>query len=998
MNASAPILPGIYFDTVQPPLNRVLPRMDIGAFVGFSSSGPLHTPVAIEDMDRFREIFGMDIELAWDAERNQVECSFLAASVETFFRNGGKRCWVVRVADETLAQTAEFNIPGLFRTDGSVLEQAKCNARSAGAWAESVRLRSRLNIDSLILQAPLAGEVVLHIDETFWYADVVAHEGKIQTGDLISISLDAGESSYYLFVSQIQANEQGIRISGKEGYYYFSNPDHSPPVLDPGLAISSQNDEFQLFSLGNFASLGLNLEWPTISSPEENSLPALHLLSFNLRSLERRGQTKELANLTFRQSHTRFWGLLPGDEALFSAVDGQFKQTLDSQSLELVNAANTPRFPISAPIEAKDYVYLPLGMLNTVNVSGRAEFTNQLPTLLRNGIRNFGATHFLDARLSSLNLESLTGEANRLVYLSDQPTYLRGLHTFLTLKEATLISVPDAIHRRWDDIPPEFNLPLSAPELNRVEADELVNNTWRVHWSRVEDACYYTLEWSKDPDFSQFNRVLVQSNDLPQIGETVDLQPEPETEYYIELKTCCPQEYFFRVRAERETEISPWSNNRAIHIPQVDFTECSAVKASSLELQLNVFATGSPVSSPEEGDDQSDSQLVWTLFSPTTTYNSIDRYEVQRAKDFSFTVTETLFDGSSLELEDPDNPTLSIEAAVDSNFYFRVRAKDRTTTGPWSNIIILWPARLSRMSLQNKSDFMDTDLLAIHRAMLRTCAARSDLFAVLGLPRHYETQDALNHYAKLKPTNQLPSLPSSEADDLNANVQALTTSEKSGLSHAALYFPWVAARTDSGSGIRIDVRYLPPDGPVIGKIASKAIEQGPWIAPANSPLEGVLALNKNLGLAQWQQLSQSRINVICKQNRGYLLLSADTLSAENEFKEINVRRLMSLIRRIAEREGNRYVFENNNTLLHNKVKQQFETLFSRLFEQGAFAGKSTAQAYRVVTGPEVNPIQSIELGRHIIELHVAPSRALKFIRVRLIQEGNGQIMLQELAG
>src|SRR5262245_64334444 len=37
------------------------------------------------------------VVLAWDAERGEVVYGYLAAAVRAFFRNGGRRCWIVRV-------------------------------------------------------------------------------------------------------------------------------------------------------------------------------------------------------------------------------------------------------------------------------------------------------------------------------------------------------------------------------------------------------------------------------------------------------------------------------------------------------------------------------------------------------------------------------------------------------------------------------------------------------------------------------------------------------------------------------------------------------------------------------------------------------------------------------------------------------------------------------------------------------------------------------------
>src|SRR6266516_1069339 len=104
-------LPGFSFEYQPPPPTDVLPRMDVAAFVGFAESGPLHVPVAVEDATQFTNIFGNDVPLAWDQQRSEQVYAYLAPAVRAFFRNGGRRCWVVRVAGN--AQSNYFPIPGL---------------------------------------------------------------------------------------------------------------------------------------------------------------------------------------------------------------------------------------------------------------------------------------------------------------------------------------------------------------------------------------------------------------------------------------------------------------------------------------------------------------------------------------------------------------------------------------------------------------------------------------------------------------------------------------------------------------------------------------------------------------------------------------------------------------------------------------------------------------------------------------------------------------------
>src|SRR5438445_4624768 len=91
-------LPGITFETRTPPVLSPLPRMDIAGFVGFAASGPVNVPVMVEEAKAFHDVFGEDLELALDERTRTPVYAELPAAVRAFFRNGGVRCCVVRVA------------------------------------------------------------------------------------------------------------------------------------------------------------------------------------------------------------------------------------------------------------------------------------------------------------------------------------------------------------------------------------------------------------------------------------------------------------------------------------------------------------------------------------------------------------------------------------------------------------------------------------------------------------------------------------------------------------------------------------------------------------------------------------------------------------------------------------------------------------------------------------------------------------------------------------
>src|SRR5215469_3818160 len=142
--AAARRLPGFNFETQPPPLADVLPRMDVAAFVGFAASGPINIPVAVEDVAHFTVIFGDDAPLAWDRERGETLYGYLAPAVRAFFRNGGIRCWIIRVAGQ--AQYNLFQVPGLAHVapDGTI-RPAYARARSEGSWSDKVQVSATLN-------------------------------------------------------------------------------------------------------------------------------------------------------------------------------------------------------------------------------------------------------------------------------------------------------------------------------------------------------------------------------------------------------------------------------------------------------------------------------------------------------------------------------------------------------------------------------------------------------------------------------------------------------------------------------------------------------------------------------------------------------------------------------------------------------------------------------------------------------------------------------------
>jgi phage tail sheath protein FI len=190
------------------------------------------------------------------------------------------------------------------------------------------------------------------------------------------------------------------------------------------------------------------------------------------------------------------------------------------------------------------------------------------------------------------------------------------------------------------------------------------------------------------------------------------------------------------------------------------------------------------------------------------------------------------------------------------------------------------------------------------------------------------------------------------------------------------------------------IRRTPPDGSAAGVIALRSSRRGAWIAPANEPLKDVVQLDPPLGPEWYQALQDAQVNVVRHDPGGFLCLAADTLSDDDDLRPIGVRRLLQTLRRAALLYGARYAFEPNGDQFRRTVQRGFEQLLARAFQLGAFAGRTTSDAYRVNTGSPPNTQETLDSGLMIVELQVAPSRPLAFLTVRLVRSGEGSLQVE----
>jgi hypothetical protein len=132
--------PGVYVEWLDANAQQLdVGRTDIAGFIGIAERGPLHSARKIESVRQFVSTFGAHIPQ-----------SYLAYAVEGFFANGGRTCWVVRVADPRTAKRARIRLSA----GGAPFVLA---ANNAGVWGNDIQIESvwsRDGIDSLIASEP----------------------------------------------------------------------------------------------------------------------------------------------------------------------------------------------------------------------------------------------------------------------------------------------------------------------------------------------------------------------------------------------------------------------------------------------------------------------------------------------------------------------------------------------------------------------------------------------------------------------------------------------------------------------------------------------------------------------------------------------------------------------------------------------------------------------------------------------------------------------------
>jgi phage tail sheath protein FI len=212
--------------------------------------------------------------------------------------------------------------------------------------------------------------------------------------------------------------------------------------------------------------------------------------------------------------------------------------------------------------------------------------------------------------------------------------------------------------------------------------------------------------------------------------------------------------------------------------------------------------------------------------------------------------------------------------------------------------------------------------------------------------------------------------------------------------NSAFYYPWIQAPDPLNQN---RPSYYPPCGFVAGIYARTDGTRGVWKAPAGTEatVAGASGVAVQLSDGQNGRLNQRGVNCIRNFNvYGIVVWGARTMQGNDElgseWKYIPVRRTALFIEESLFRALKWVVFEPNDEPLWADIRLNVGAFMQNLFRQGAFQGKTPAEAYFVKCDKETTTQNDINLGIVNIVVGFAPLKPAEFVVIK-IQQMAGQI-------
>jgi len=184
---------------------------------------------------------------------------------------------------------------------------------------------------------------------------------------------------------------------------------------------------------------------------------------------------------------------------------------------------------------------------------------------------------------------------------------------------------------------------------------------------------------------------------------------------------------------------------------------------------------------------------------------------------------------------------------------------------------------------------------------------------------------------------------------------------------------------------------VPPSGHVAGVWARTDTLRGVWKAPANEVCRGVTRLASDVTTGEQELLNPKQVNCIrAFGSNGIRIWGARTLaSMDQSWRYINVRRLFIFIEETIRRGTQWVVFEPNDADLWARVRRTVDAFLHGLWLQGALVGATPRQAFFILCDETNNPQTSVDEGKLVVDIGIAPVKPAEFVIFRISQWQGG---------
>lgn len=253
----------------------------------------------------------------------------------------------------------------------------------------------------------------------------------------------------------------------------------------------------------------------------------------------------------------------------------------------------------------------------------------------------------------------------------------------------------------------------------------------------------------------------------------------------------------------------------------------------------------------------------------------------------------------------------------------------------------------------------DNTSATVQQATQDYLESRQDMFGILDVPAGLTPEQAVTHVQ----------------DTVNL-----------GTSYAAIYYPWVRAVDPRNSA----AASFPSCGYVMGVFARTFSNRNFGKAPAgidDGRISNVVGVETEVKKTSYDILYPANINAIqSKTGRGVVVMGSRTLDPIGDFRQINVRMIFLVVKRVFQAGTEFALFENSNPELWARIRRFMVTYLRGLRQNGILEGTTDAESFFVICDETNNTASVRKSGKVKCRVGLYTPDTAEFLEITLEQD------------